>query len=70
MSDTYASVQQDARHSLALNRAWIIARIEHNDPLATVSAKCLEVRKSGVATPGRTRATAQVNFARSRVNMM
>ena len=30
MSDTYASVQQDAQRSLAINRAWIVARVEHN----------------------------------------
>lgn len=36
MSDTYGSVQQDAQRSLALNRAWIVARVEHNSLLATV----------------------------------
>lgn len=30
MSDTYGSVQKDAQRSLALNRAWIVARVEHN----------------------------------------
>ncbi len=37
MSDTYGSVQQDAQRSLAINRAWIVARVEHNSFLARVS---------------------------------
>ncbi len=37
MSDTYGSVQQDAQRSLAINRAWIVARVEHNSLLARVS---------------------------------
>ena len=36
MSDTYSSVQQDAQRSLAINRAWIVARVEHNSMLARV----------------------------------
>jgi len=36
MSDTYANVQLDAQRSLAINRAWIVARVEHNALLATV----------------------------------
>ena len=36
MSDTYANVQMDAQRSLAINRAWIVARVEHNALLATV----------------------------------
>ena len=38
MSDTYGSIQQDAQRSLAINRAWIVARVEHNSLLARVSA--------------------------------
>ena len=37
MSDTYGSVQQDAQRSLAINRALIVARVEHNSLLARVS---------------------------------
>ena len=37
MSDTYGSVQQDAQRSLAISRAWIVARVEHNSFLARVS---------------------------------
>ena len=37
MSDTYANVQRDAHRSLALDRAWIIARVEHNSILGIVS---------------------------------
>ena len=36
MSDTYGSVQQDAQRSLAINRALIVARVEHNSLLARV----------------------------------
>ena len=36
MSDTYANVQMDAQRSLAINRAWIVARVEHNALLSTV----------------------------------
>ncbi len=39
MSDTYSSVQQDAQRSLAINRAWIVARVEHNSFLSRVSEK-------------------------------
>lgn len=37
MSDTYTNVQKDAHRSLALDRAWIIARVEHNSILGIVS---------------------------------
>ena len=37
MSDTYANVQLDAQRSLAINRAWIVARVEHNTLLHIVS---------------------------------
>lgn len=37
MSDTYSSVQQDAQRSLAINRAWIVARVEHNSFLSRVN---------------------------------
>ena len=37
MLDTYGSVQQDAQRSLAINRAWIVARVEHNSLLTRVS---------------------------------
>ena len=30
MSDTYTNVQSDAQRSLVINRAWIVARVEHN----------------------------------------
>ena len=40
MSDTYGSVQQDAQRSLAINRALIVARVEHNSLLARVSTTC------------------------------
>ena len=36
MSDTYTNVQLDAQRSLAINRAWIVARVEHNTLLGTV----------------------------------
>ena len=36
MADTYGSVQRDAQQSLTLNRAWIVARIEHNSFLTHV----------------------------------
>ena len=36
MSDTYANVQLDAQRSLAINRAWIVARVEHNTLLHIV----------------------------------
>ena len=39
MSDTYGSVQQDAQRSLAINRALIVARVEHNSLLARVSTR-------------------------------
>ena len=41
MSDTYGSVQQDAQRSLAINRALIVARIEHNSLLTMVCALIL-----------------------------
>eukprot|EP00731_Ephydatia_muelleri_P001088 Em0001g1088a len=34
MADTYGSVQREAQQSLMLNRAWIVARVEHNSFLA------------------------------------
>ncbi|XP_065884791.1 transient receptor potential cation channel subfamily A member 1-like isoform X2 [Dysidea avara] len=34
MSDTYSNVQSDAQRSLVINRAWIVARVEHNTLLA------------------------------------
>lgn len=34
MADTYGSVQKEAQQSLMLNRAWIVARVEHNSFLA------------------------------------
>ena len=37
MSDTYANVQMDAQRSLAIQRAWIVARVEHNTLLHIVS---------------------------------
>ena len=37
MTDTYSNVQSDAQRSLAINRAWIVARVEHNTLLAFVS---------------------------------
>ena len=37
MSDTYANVQMDAQRSLAIHRAWIVARVEHNALLHIVS---------------------------------
>ena len=37
MSDTYGNVQLDAQRSLAINRAWIVARVEHNSLIARVS---------------------------------
>ena len=37
MSDTYSNVQSDAQRSLVINRAWIVARVEHNTLLAFVS---------------------------------
>jgi len=36
MSDTYSNVQSDAQRSLVINRAWIVARVEHNTLLAFV----------------------------------
>lgn len=36
MADTYGSVQREAQQSLMLNRAWIVARVEHNSFLAQV----------------------------------
>lgn len=38
MADTYGSVQKEAQQSLMLNRAWIVARVEHNSFLAQVRA--------------------------------
>ena len=44
MSDTYSSVQQDAQRSLAINRAWIVARVEHNSLLARVCVcTCIDI---------------------------
>ena len=37
MSDTYTNVQSDAQRSLAINRAWIIARVENNTLFSLVS---------------------------------
>ena len=36
MADTYSNVQSDAQRSLALERAWIVARVEHNGMLRIV----------------------------------
>jgi len=36
MSDTYSNVQSDAQRSLVINRAWIVARVEHNTLFAFV----------------------------------
>jgi len=36
MSDTYTNVQSDAQRSLVINRAWIVARVEHNTLFALV----------------------------------
>ena len=36
MSDTYSNVQSDAQRSLVINRAWIVARVEHNTLLSLV----------------------------------
>ena len=35
MSDTYTNVQSDAQRSLFINRAWIVARAEHNSLFAS-----------------------------------
>ena len=37
MTDTFANVQTDAQRDLALARAWIVARVEHNSMLTLVS---------------------------------
>ena len=37
MSDTYGSIQQDAQRSLVINRALIVAKVEHNSLIARVS---------------------------------
>ena len=37
MSDTYSGVHQDAQRSLAINRAWIVARVEHNSLISRVT---------------------------------
>ena len=36
MADTYSNVQSDAQRELALARAWIVARVEHNNMLRIV----------------------------------
>ena len=36
MSDTYSNVQSEAQRDLALARAWIVARVEHNSMLRIV----------------------------------
>ena len=36
MTDTYSNVQSDAQRDLALERAWIVARVEHNSMLRIV----------------------------------
>ena len=36
MADTYSNVQSDAQRDLALARAWIVARVEHNSMLRIV----------------------------------
>ena len=36
MSDTYSNVQSEAQRDLALARAWIVARVEHNSMLCIV----------------------------------
>ena len=36
MSDTYSNVQSEAQRDLALARAWIVARVEHNNMLRIV----------------------------------
>ena len=35
MSDTYANVQSDAQRSLFINRAWIVAKVEHSSLFAS-----------------------------------
>ena len=35
MSDTYTNVQSDAQRSLFINRAWIVARVEHSSLFAS-----------------------------------
>lgn len=40
MSDTYSNVQSDAQRSLVINRAWIVARVEH----MTLSLLCISHR--------------------------
>ena len=48
MSDTYANVQMDAQRSLAINRAWIVARVEHNALLSTVRISPAVYYKIGI----------------------
>ena len=36
MADTYSNVHSDAQQELALARAWIVARVEHNNMLRIV----------------------------------
>ena len=36
MSDTYSNVQSEAQRDLALARAWVVARVEHNNMLRIV----------------------------------
>ena len=38
MTDTYTNVQRDAQRDLVLDRAWIVARVEHNSMLSLVRA--------------------------------
>ena len=35
MADTYANVQSDAQRSLFINRAWIVAKVEHSSLFAS-----------------------------------
>ena len=49
MSDTYANVQLDAQRSLAINRAWIVARVEHNTLLRIVSTNATAILYVSIA---------------------
>jgi len=46
MSDTYANVQSDAQRSLFIDRAWIVAKVEHSSLFASaLIVRCIYAHK-------------------------
>jgi ankyrin repeat protein len=51
MTDTYTNVQRDAQRDLVLDRAWIVARVEHNSMLSLDYRKLTYISAEVVENP-------------------